>query len=946
MCHLHKKALQPAHPSEPRLGQFINNPGCRRCVPIYPLRYAIADVPYESSALPQLGTRGYPVLKGGKHYGLRLLRPGSYVYLFYFKDGRMWTQHYQVTENALFAALWWGDKDYDDVTPGRHAKPHFIGATAYIPAPVASTAESVWLMVSDTLLSHCTLWQIEQDSYQLRSLLATPVKPTGGAEQKHSLPASHLVAVAPELNVPPSLMIRQRSLQIPSASPFQWSESQPRSVSAGHINQEMRLALRHDKEVVALAVVLQDPFGITSELNHLATTLVQAKAKFAADNAHKLSSAQLINSYFQQASTPAQAETRARQQALVQLSAAQRFPATYAAQINTFETPIENAVDDAIAWVVLCNPGKPLELALRCFDLNVIHNARGYEEAVFQCLGALVHTQEGRRILGALIDSPAQGSHYWRAVTLGNLELLARLNNTLTVSRGVFDVVSNYLEEHAATPATNALISLLQAVPTAYSADIMIRRLQHVLEVRFNATLIQHEVSAAQYLRFARELQGSQTLGPELIARWNLPAAAPIVEQTFSLRVPIYEWVKVGETDYAVIDKAPASRPALPAKRAMPLEGNPLIRSLERLRGPAGHLFTGVGGVLAVLGMGQGIQTGIKEHWSKSSLAGVIGASSALIGAGIEIGATGIAVAAANRGNAVLATSVKALSAKIGIAYFGAGGVALTALSDGIKTVNAVNDLNSEQAKLYLGTALAGGTLTLATWAGGTATAASITNVAAGGGTVAVLGLTPAGWAVIALVAIGSGIYLALQADDAKHGPVDIWLKHSAWGLHQKRYTHKQELEAFYNLLYRPRLSAQWDQSFGYDVGTLTISCLLPNSMMGERFAWDMRITLDGQRLSAVEGPIMHASGTHPIDYRRQYLITRGPTLGAERGWTISMHEDAQVAVEYLYQPNPQEQPDLALSQPGAPEPLIFTAGGWFSDPIDENKVAPVEAPK
>ena len=66
----------------------------------------------------------------------------------------------------------------------------------------------------------------------------------------------------------------------------------------------------------------------------------------------------------------------------------------------------------------------------------------------------------------------------------------------------------------------------------------------------------------------------------------------------------------------------------------------------------------------------------------------------------------------------------------------------------------------------------------------------------------------------------------------------------------------------------------------------------------------------------------------------------------AQCTWTITLHKDAQLAVEYLYQPNPQEQSNLALTQPGAPAPLIFTAGGWFSGPIDERKLAPVEAPK
>ena len=100
------------------------------------------------------------------------------------------------------------------------------------------------------------------------------------------------------------------------------------------------------------------------------------------------------------------------------------------------------------------------------------------------------------------------------------------------------------------------------------------------------------------------------------------------------------------------------------------------------------------------------------------------------------------------------------------------------------------------------------------------------------------------------------------------------------------------------------------------------------------------------QTLTAAEGPIIHVAGRQGIDYRHHYLISRQATMGTERGWTVTMHEGAQVALEYLYQPNATEQPDLALTQPNAPAPLIFTSSGWFSDPIDEKVLAPVRAPE
>ncbi|MNT36063.1 hypothetical protein D3C72_1721230 [compost metagenome] len=90
----------------------------------------------------------------------------------------------------------------------------------------------------------------------------------------------------------------------------------------------------------------------------------------------------------------------------------------------------------------------------------------------------------------------------------------------------------------------------------------------------------------------------------------------------------------------------------------------------------------------------------------------------------------------------------------------------------------------------------------------------------------------------------------------------------------------------------------------------------------------------------------MYAAGTSPIDYHRECLITSLGGTGKECGWSIQMHEDTKVALEYLYIPHPEQQPGLALPQPDAPDPLVFTSSGWLSDPIDLAKLEPVGAPK
>ncbi|WP_156441321.1 MULTISPECIES: hypothetical protein [unclassified Burkholderia] len=74
----------------------------------------------------------------------------------------------------------------------------------------------------------------------------------------------------------------------------------------------------------------------------------------------------------------------------------------------------------------------------------------------------------------------------------------------------------------------------------------------------------------------------------------------------------------------------------------------------------------------------------------------------------------------------------------------------------------------------------------------------------------------------------------------------------------------------------------------------------------------------------------------------------RGATdhISNECGWTIQMHEDATVELEYLYIPDPETQPGLAIDQPGAPTPLVFTSVGLFRAPIDDSKLEPVKEPQ
>ncbi|MGE8701580.1 MAG: toxin VasX, partial [Achromobacter sp.] len=519
----YKKALGSIRPNEIRLGKAISPPPCERGVPLYPLRYGIADYAWDREVFPRLNTEGYPALTAGKAYGLRTLRPGTYVYLFHFEHGRMWTQHYQVTEDVRFARIWWSDADDDDATPGRLSRPDTVGAQTYLFAPDAKTAETVHILVSDTLLSHRTLWAIETNDGGLRDALSTQCRPAGNAYQEHIFDATLLGEAAPELVSPSGHG---------APKPFDWSEIQFSEKAPNHHNilANMYLALLPRKDFTPLVVALQDPIGIASELHYRITHSVTRKTEYAGRNAHKLQSATLIRNYFEAMKkeagrNPDVANTITRQQNLVNYSGAMLFPGVYAKEIEAFDRTIAAAVADSVAWVRLIDPSRLLGKTLRCFDRGVIHNAHDYEDAVLHCIGGLVHAKDGIQVLNDLINLPVDKSPYWLALANGSELLLARLKSSSgEIAKNLFNVMDKVLEQHQLTTASNALIGLLQALPETKVADVLMPRLRHVMEVRAGFTIVRYDVGIDDLQRAAYEFQGYQTLGEDGLRGWKMPS--------------------------------------------------------------------------------------------------------------------------------------------------------------------------------------------------------------------------------------------------------------------------------------------------------------------------------------------------------------------------------------------------------------------------------------
>ncbi|WP_341767800.1 toxin VasX [Achromobacter spanius] len=281
MIHLQcPKALQPPHPSAKRLGKAISPPPCQRGIPLYPLRYGITDEPFDAKVFPTLSTAAYPALSNGKAYGLRVLRPRSYVYLLSREEGRMWTRHYQVSDNIRFAPIWWTEADYDGDVPGRKAVPDEAGAARFLLAPPDLQDDTLHVLVSDTLLSHAVLWDIENDTSSWQTLLATPVKPIGG-KQQHAFPAALLAHV--------------RELAPSAQRNYDWSESQPHTDSIPSILNAMTAATRPRTDVEPQAVVVRDLGGLLSELNVLVGSRLADLQTYSADAARKLRVSEMID---------------------------------------------------------------------------------------------------------------------------------------------------------------------------------------------------------------------------------------------------------------------------------------------------------------------------------------------------------------------------------------------------------------------------------------------------------------------------------------------------------------------------------------------------------------------------------------------------------------------------------------------------------------------------
>ena len=927
-----KRAVQPDRPGSKTLSA-ISPPPCERGVPLYPLRYGVSDQPINAAIYPTLSVEGYPELKAGKAYGLRVLRPSSYVYLFYFRDGRMLTRHYQVTMDLRFAPLWWTEADYNDEAPGRHVPPDIAGSTLYLLAPEASVAQTVYVLMSDTILTHATLWKIEQDTNGLRRSLATEVKPEGGTDQRNAFDAVLLGASTIEL-LSPGLSQRPRH--------FPWSEVvlPERMATSDFIFTAMHRALVPRKDIKPLAVVLNDFLGMASELNQICAMDVARRDRYQASNKHRLQSAALVTSYFKHAEKSYNDggkkqeiyEALQRQRKLVDVTGAGHFSALYEKEVKTFDEAINRSGTAAAVWARLMNKSGLVGKALELFDLSCASNASDYEQAVLNCLATTPYTEAGLEALSMHINESPEISPVWRALGAGNASLMSRLNTPLTIAKRVFDVVDKVLDERPGTVITELLSRLIWpslARAPKNVAEIHVRRLRHVAELRFGVVIGRRDVPLEQFNTWALELQGYMELG-ELQARWGIRLGEDPAPHSGHKQQSVVQYVEIWEWE-TVSSNAVVNLP-----QSMPAEGNPLLRNLKKMQEPAGTVFSGIGAGLAIWGV-RNSHEALQREENFVNKASMVGAYIALVSASVEVTTLALSSYLKSRGNAGFAIAIKNFGIKWASTVAGTISSIILAFVDGFRAYLAYEDGNPEQARLYLLSAIAGSVIAFSTLALG-AKYIGLTAIA----------IKPSICVILALVAVGVIFYLAFKIAEVGHGPVEILLKHSAWGWLTPKFSFQEEMNAWNSIQFSPQITARWESGPGA-AGTLWLRCTLPGFILGnEDFRALVTVELNGQPLRRMPAEEALATSAREINLDTHFVIaplTDGK--GAERGWQIAMHEDAHVKLEYLYRPDTTSRPTFALQQPDAPEPLVFTSTGWLNfHEINPDKLAPVRKPE
>ena len=271
-------------------------------------------------------------------------------------------------------------------------------------------------------------------------------------------------------------------------------------------------------------------------------------------------------------------------------------------------------------------------------------------------------------------------------------------------------------------------------------------------------------------------------------------------------------WINVGEPT-TVPSPRPTTTPA-PAIPSTTVSGKSVWRRLGGVLREGGANAVLASGVLCfqVLSFNQvskDLQGGGSADKGIELTASYFAALAGMMGAASEITAGSIQLTSHIRGVDLAKTAPRMAgfvrgSAAVGGVLGGVSGIAMAVASQ-YKALSLKDVGDTDAAvwtqRLALASAIGAGTsIAGALTASGSAAAAGSSSLV--GGTL--LGIGPAGWAILTVGAVAVGVYLAYKAAETTDDPIEAWLKQSIAGTAPSKYDPATEVESYNNLFQLP----------------------------------------------------------------------------------------------------------------------------------------------
>lgn len=139
----------------------------------------------------------------------------------------------------------------------------------------------------------------------------------------------------------------------------------------------------------------------------------------------------------------------------------------------------------------------------------------------------------------------------------------------------------------------------------------------------------------------------------------------------------------------------------------------------------------------------------------------------------------------------------------------------------------------------------------IATATGGAAAGASVASSSLVGTTL--LGIGPAGWAILTVGLVAMGVYFAYRAGEATDDPIEAWLKRSVVGKASNKFTGQMEIES-YNALFSLPLEVSLSGSGTSGLHSVDVRVSAPALDPRSTLSYSLELTLaDGSKESVQE---------------------------------------------------------------------------------------------